>query len=78
MCGVSNICCSQLLSPPEYQDEELEDQYTKSDKSRTTNIAMAKLAYMVASLQVFNAEINWDEITDDLTWSNDDANPSYE
>jgi hypothetical protein len=64
------------LSLPGGRDEESEDEDNKHDESRTTNMAMVELTTIMASLQVINEEVDWEDIMDNLTWGNDEDHPS--
>ena len=55
----------------EDREEEFEDVKTNLRKVGTSN-AMTQLTGILASLQVIDEEIDWEDITENLTWGDND------
>ena len=62
------------LSLPYNRDEEFEDEGTTFGDVGTSNM-MTELTDILASLQVIDEEIDWKDITENLTWGVNDAHP---
>ena len=72
MCPVTDVCSTGLfVSPIEDREEEFEDVKTDRGKAETSN-AMTQLTGILASLQVIDDEIDWEDITENLTWGDND------
>ena len=59
------------LSLPEDRDEEFEDVKTDLGKAGTSN-GMTELTGILVSLQVIDEEIDWEDITENLTWGDNE------
>jgi hypothetical protein len=72
-CGQSPIAIVLDSSfPPKKGDAEFQDDDTECNESRTTNTTTANHTSMLASLRVINEKIDWENITNNLTWGDDD------
>ena len=64
----------ESLSLPEGRDEEFEDVETNLSEMGTLN-AMTKLTEILTSFQVIDEEIDWEDITENLTLGDDADHP---